>query len=300
MNLKDILPSTCRETVRGWLKEDIPSFDYGGAVVGEEPEEAVLLCKSPGILCGVPFFDLVFSELDCSVEWYVKEGASLQPICEVAKVRGPANKLLQGERTALNVLCRASGVASTASELCAVARDLGWTGEIAGTRKVTPGFRVVEKYALLVGGASTHRFDLSSMIMLKDNHIWSVGSVCEAVHRARRVGGFSLKIEVECRTLDQAKDAAEAGAEIVMLDNFEPEALAKASAFLKQTFPHLIIEASGGVRKETLSQYCIPTVDVVSLSRTTQGYSCVNFSLKICRKHHDPKNPKVRVQDIVL
>lgn len=293
-----LLPAHYRDLTHSWLREDVPSFDYGGFVVGNKPEEAVLLCKSPGILCGVPFFNAIFEELDCKVEWLYTEGSLLKPVCEVARVSGPVNRVLQGERTALNILTRASGIATHARELANEKKQLGWRGEVAGTRKTTPGFRMVEKYSLLVGGISTHRNDLSQMVMLKDNHIWSAGRVSSAVNKARKVAGFSIKIEVECRSLAEAKEAAEAGAEIVMLDNFDPEALVAASKSLKTAFPHLIIEASGGIRKDTLSQFCIPTVDVVSLSTTTQGYSTVNFSLKLCVEGRNPHNPTVKVGDI--
>ena len=293
-----LLPPRYRDLTHSWLQEDMPSFDYGGFVVGSKTEEAVLLCKSPGVLCGVPFFDAIFEELGCKVEWQYEEGSRLEPVCEVARVSGPANRLLQGERTGLNMLTRASGIATHARDLADEKKRIGWCGEVAGTRKTTPGFRMVEKYSLLVGGISTHRNDLSQMVMLKDNHIWSAGSVSEAVKRARSVAGFSIKIEVECRGLAEAREAAEAGAEVVMLDNFEPEALAVASKTLKNEFPHLTIEASGGIRKETLAQFCLPTVDVVSLSTTTQGYGTVNFSLKLCVKGHNPHNPKVTLGDI--
>jgi nicotinate-nucleotide pyrophosphorylase (carboxylating) len=166
------------------------------------------------------------------------------PVQEIAWVTGPANKLLQGERTALNVLTRASGIATYARELSKESKKLNWHGEIAGTRKTTPGFRMVEKYALLVGGISTHRYDLSQMVMLKDNHVWAAGGVVESVSKARKAGGFSIKIEVECRSIAEARDAAGAGTEIVMLDNFEPAALQKAVVILRTEYPQLILEAS--------------------------------------------------------
>lgn len=168
-----------KTTVQGWLKEDIPSFDYGGFVVGDKQEKAVLLCKSNGVLAGVPFFNAIFAEVGCTVHWHYDEGTSLQPVCKVATVKGKACNILQGERTALNCLSRASGIASFAKRLSSMAKQYLWQGQIAGTRKTTPGFRIVEKYALIVGGVSTHRYDLSSMIMLKDNHIWSAGSIKE-------------------------------------------------------------------------------------------------------------------------
>lgn len=293
-----LLPAHFRDLTHSWLREDVPSFDYGGFVVGTKEQEAVLLCKSPGVLCGVPFFNAIFEELECKVEWLYTEGSLLKPVCEVAKVSGPVNRVLQGERTALNILTRSSGIATHARELANEKKRLGWSGEVAGTRKTTPGFRIVEKYSLLVGGISTHRNDLSQMVMLKDNHIWSAGSVSLAVKKARQAAGFSIKIEVECRSLAEAAEAAEAGAEIVMLDNFDPTALSAASKSLKTTFPHLTIEASGGIRKDTLSQFCIPSVDVISLSTTTQGYSTVNFSLKLCVDGHNPHNPTVKLGDI--
>ena len=300
VGFQHILPPHCLKLVQSWLREDIPSFDIAGVVVGNKPEKAVLLCKSAGVLCGKPFFDLIFSELGCLVEWRAPEGEMLtpDPVQEVAWVTGPANKLLQGERTALNVLTRASGIATYARELKTKVNYLGWQGEVAGTRKTTPGFRMVEKYALLVGGISTHRYDLSQMVMLKDNHIWAAGSITKAVNMARAAGGFSIKIEVECRSVREARESAAAGAEIVMLDNFEPAALQEASAVLKAEFPSLTVEASGGISPETLKLYCQPTVDVVSLSKTTQGYGCVNFSLKLCKEGHNPYNPRVTLEDL--
>lgn len=298
LEVRHLLPPHLGDVVKDWLKEDIPSFDYAGAVVGTKTEEAVLLCKSDGVLCGAPFFDAVFAELGCTVSWSARDGDAVRSKAEVARVTGPVNKLLQGERTALNVVARASGIATHARELREAVSAAGWTGEVAGTRKTTPGFRLVEKYALLVGGISTHRHDLSSMIMLKDNHIWSTGSIGEAVRRAQQVGGFSLKIEVECRSIAEAKEAAEGGADVVMLDNFEHEALAIVSRQLKSLFPNLIVEASGGIRRENIVNYCLPTVDVISLSTTTQGYAPVNFSLKVLKEGHNPSNPKVTRTDL--
>jgi nicotinate-nucleotide pyrophosphorylase (carboxylating) len=132
-----------------------------------------LIAKTETVLAGVPFFDAVFDELGCSVEWHFKEGDVLEPPCKVATVRGACRKLLLGERTALNIISRASGIAFASRTLSTLARDAGWHGEVAGTRKITPGFRLIEKYALLVGGVSTHRMDLSSMVMLKGTQLES-------------------------------------------------------------------------------------------------------------------------------
>jgi len=272
--------------VENWVRDDCPSVDIGGLVVGDKIEDALLYGKSKGILAGVPFFTAVFEHLGCSILWKFEEGVLLEP-CPgnekilVAIVRGPARKLLLGERTALNLLSRASGVATSANSAAQVARDHGWHGHIAGTRKTTPGFRIVEKYALLVGGAATHRLDLSNMVMLKDNHIWSAGNITSAVKMAKRAAGFTSKIEVECRSLEEGHEAASAGADIVMLDNFEPEELKMAAALLKASHPYLIIEASGGITHQTMYKYFSPHVDVISRGNLTQGYPCLDFSLKI-------------------
>jgi nicotinate-nucleotide pyrophosphorylase (carboxylating) len=167
--LEHILPPFWRDEIKRYLRDDCPHHDVQGFVVGSSPETAVLLAKSPDIIvAGKPFFTAVFEELGCSVDWLVEEGATVITVpAKIAYVRGPCRNILLGERTALNIIARASGIASAAKELVSLAKSAGWHGEVAGTRKVTPGFRMVEKYALLVGGASTHRMDLSSMVMLK-------------------------------------------------------------------------------------------------------------------------------------
>jgi nicotinate-nucleotide pyrophosphorylase (carboxylating) len=286
--------------VHQWIVDDVPSgVDVGGFVVGDQAKTAVLYMKSSGMLAGKPFFEAVFRTLNCAVQWssdddttasssslgaaeegrmYSVEGGTK---VEMARVRGSVHNLLRGERTALNILSRCSGVATASRKAVDAARSLHWNGYVAGTRKTTPGFRLVEKYGLLVGGAATHRLDLSQMVMLKDNHIWATGSITEAVSKARRAAGFSQKIEVECQSLDEAIEAASAGADIVMLDNFEPAALKRDAATLKSQFPHVLIEASGGITLDTMKEYLSEHVDIVSQGSLTQGYSCIDFSLKI-------------------
>uniref|UniRef100_UPI001EAF7B39 nicotinate-nucleotide pyrophosphorylase [carboxylating]-like isoform X1 n=2 Tax=Oncorhynchus gorbuscha TaxID=8017 RepID=UPI001EAF7B39 len=277
-------PHTLTRLAREWLAEDTPNFDPAGLCVGSHEVEARLLCKTPcSVLAGRPFFTAVFTELSCTVEWAHKEGAQLGPdaVAQTAVVRGPARCVLLGERPALNCLARASGIATRCSQLQSVAREAGWHGHVAGTRKTTPGFRLVEKYAMLVGGVSMHRQDLSGMVMLKDNHIWASGSITQAVKDARSVCGFSSKIEVECGSREEGSEAATAGADIVMLDNFKPQELHAAAQLLKEEFPSVLIEASGGVTPDSLPQYLSPHVDIISLGCITQGCPVVDFSLKV-------------------
>ncbi|KAL4212059.1 nicotinate-nucleotide diphosphorylase [Rhizopus microsporus] len=260
-----LLATNYKALISQYLEEDVPSFDYGGYVVGEDDQEAVLYMKAEGVIAGVPFFDEVFRQLDCRVEWFKQEGEHVKPEGKlaVAKVYGKARNILLGERTALNILCRCSGIALRARKVRELQDSLGFKGTIAATRKTTPGFRLVEKYGVLVGGLDTHRMDLSSMVMLKDNHIWSSGSITNAVHNARKVCGFALKIEVECQSEQEADEAIAAGADIVMLDNFTPEELKAASKSIKERWAaknktHFLIESSGGITYETCAQYFCP------------------------------------------
>ncbi|TPX31240.1 hypothetical protein SmJEL517_g05389 [Synchytrium microbalum] len=283
-----LLPPSWKTAVTSWIAEDTPSFDFGGYVVGESEQVAILYGKAQGMLAGVPFFDEIFKQVDCKVEWSLHEGDLVNPgpngRIEVARVHGKARNVLLGERPALNMLARASGIATRSKRLVDLKTQKGWSGIIAGTRKTTPGFRLVEKYAMLVGGADTHRIDLSSMIMLKDNHVWATGSITKAVEAARMVGGFAMKIEVECRSEEEADEAIAAGADIVMLDNFKGVKLFESAASLKKRWAgkaKFYIEGSGGITEETVLDYFSPDVDILSFGSLTQGAPFIDFSLKI-------------------
>ncbi|XP_069840853.1 nicotinate-nucleotide pyrophosphorylase [carboxylating] [Dendropsophus ebraccatus] len=286
-DLRLLLPR-CRlqQLAREWLAEDAPWLDFAGWAASRDEQgcqEAVLLCKSVGVLAGCPFFQAVCEEAGCSVEWECREGTWLQPVTRVAIVRGHVTDLLLAERSALNVLSRVSGVATLARQVSEQAQAAGWQGQVTGTRKTTPGFRLAEKYGLLVGGAGTHRYGMSDLIMLKDNHIWAMGGVRKALHALRSLAGCTLKVEVECRSLEEALEAAEAGADIIMLDNFNPEELHQAALSLKTAFPGVVVEASGGVSPQNLLQFLGPHVDVVSMGCLTQGPPSIDFSLKLSR-----------------
>ncbi|RDW92296.1 nicotinate-nucleotide pyrophosphorylase [Coleophoma crateriformis] len=286
---EDLLPIGWKTQITEWFNEDTPSFDYGGFVVGSSPNTATLFCKSPGILAGVPFFDEVFSQAGCTVQWHVKEGTYIDPSTQggkvaAATVKGPVRKLLLGERVALNTLARCSGIATKSHEMNVLVRKAGYTGILAGTRKTTPGFRLVEKYGMIVGGVDGHRHDLSSMIMLKDNHIWAKGSITEAVKAAKSVGGFSLKVEVEVDSESAADEAIEAGADVVMLDNFDGEGLRAVARTLKTKWAgkrQVLLECSGGLTTSNVESYINNDIDIISTSSIHQGVPHVDFSLKI-------------------
>ncbi|KAF8351593.1 Quinolinate phosphoribosyl transferase [Amanita rubescens] len=269
-----ILPPSWKSVITTWLAEDTPSFDYAGYVVGEANREAFLYGKGkdPAVLAGSPFFTEIFAQLGCDVEWHLNEGDTFQPVKHIATVRGKARHLLLGERIALNLLARCSGIATRSRRIKDLARSYGYNGIVAGTRKTTPGFRLVEKYGMLVGGVDTHRNDLSGMIMLKDNHIWSSGSITAAVQQARTVGGFSLLLEVEVQSESEADEAIDAGADIIMLDNMEGEQLVGVASRLKE---------NGNVTEDNLKDRAINEIDILSTSFVHQSVPHVDFSLKI-------------------
>ncbi|KAM5126180.1 nicotinate-nucleotide pyrophosphorylase [carboxylating] [Mantella aurantiaca] len=282
-----LLPrSRLQQLARDWLAEDAPGLDIAGwAACGGAPQsqEAILLCKSEGVLAGSPFFQAVCEEAGCSVAWERRDGEWLRPVTRVASVRGQLTDLLLAERPALNVLSRVSGVATLARTVMEQAKESGWPGKVTGTRKTTPGFRLPEKYGLLVGGAGTHRYGTGDLVMLKDNHIWAMGGVREALHGVRSMAGHTLKVEVECRSAEEALEAAEFGADIVMLDNFTPESLHDAALLVKTAHPGVVVEASGGVTPQNVRQFLGPHVDVVSMGCLTQGYPNIDFSLKLAK-----------------
>jgi nicotinate-nucleotide pyrophosphorylase (carboxylating) len=257
----DLLPMHFPSTITAWLAEDTPSFDYGGFVVGSSPRTATLYGKSPGVLAGIPFFDEVFKQCGCVVKWHFREGDFIDTASgkvSVATVSGPTRNLLLGERVALNTLSRCSGVATQSAAMLKLVREAGYTGILAGTRKTTPGFRMVEKYGMLIGGIDGHRQDLSSMTMLKDNHIWARGSITEAVKAAKAAGGFALKVEVECQSEAEADEAIAAGADVVMLDNFTGDGLKIAAKSIQQRWTgkkSFLLECSGGLTTSNVAEY---------------------------------------------
>nr|ODO02538.1 nicotinate-nucleotide diphosphorylase (carboxylating) [Cryptococcus depauperatus CBS 7855] len=291
-NLAHLLPPSWKSDVQRWFAEDTPSFDWAGFVVGEDEQEAILWGKSGGVLAGVPFFDQVFEQVNCTqvklslVQWLIPEGSVLpaDSKTKVAVVRGKARQLLLGERVALNTLARCSGIATVSRRFRDLAREKGWKGVVAGTRKTTPGFRLVEKYGMMVGGVDPHRHDLSSMVMLKDNHIWASGSITSAVESVRRVAGFSLLVNVECQDFDEADEAVAAGANIVMLDNLVGDSLQDAAKRLKTKWAgkkEFLIETSGGIVENSLANRVGPHIDILSTSAVHQSCPHLDFSLKI-------------------
>jgi len=261
------------------LKEDIPWEDVSAnAVVPEGVRgRAELLAKQSGVIAGLPVFARTFELLDGSAETvpHVKEGDEVVKGQLVAEVFGDIRAILSGERTALNFLQRMSGIATyarTASKLLA-----GADVRLVDTRKTTPGLRSFEKYAVRIGGAGNHHFNLSDGVLLKDNHIGAAGGVKQAVAAARAYAPFVRKIEIEVETLAQLKEALEAGADIVMLDNMTLDTLKEAVALAKGRAE---IEISGNVTKDNVAQYASLGADYISSGSLTHSAPILDLSLK--------------------
>lgn len=261
------------------LKEDITSEDVSTNSVMPHPQagEEDLICKEDGIICGLQVFERVFTLLDekTTVEFLVQDGAEVHKGQLMAKVHGDIRTLLCGERTALNYLQRMSGIATYTHSVAELLKGTGI--KLLDTRKTTPNNRIFEKYAVRIGGGNNHRYNLSDGVLLKDNHIGAAGGVKEAIAAAKEYAPFVRKIEVEVENLDMVKEAVEAGADIIMLDNMDTDALKEAIAYIDGRAE---IEVSGNVTKENIARLTGLGVDYVSSGALTHSAPILDISLK--------------------
>ena len=267
------------ELIKMALREDISSEDVStNAVMPDAQEgEVELLSKQDGIICGMDVYERVFKILDDSVfvEKYVKDGDEVKKGQLMAKVRGDVRVLLSGERVALNYLQRMSGIATYTHEVAALLE--GSKTVLLDTRKTTPNMRIFEKYAVRCGGGQNHRYNLSDGILLKDNHIGAAGSVTKAIQMAKEYAPFVRKIEIETETLDQVKEAVEAGADIIMLDNMDPATMKEA---VKIIDGRAKTECSGNVTRENIVNIIDSGVDYVSSGAITYSAPILDISMK--------------------
>lgn len=261
------------------LKEDITREDVSTNAVMPENRQgtAQLICKADGIICGLEVFARTFQLLDKTsrFETDVQDGEKVKKGQLIGVVYGEIKALLSGERTALNFLQRMSGIATITSEYAAELRGTNTT--LLDTRKTTPNMRPFEKYAVTVGGGKNHRYNLSDGVLLKDNHIGAAGSVKKAVEMAREYAPFVRKIEIETETLEQVKEALDAGADIIMLDNMDNETMRKAVEIIGKRAE---TECSGNVTKERLKEIAEIGVDYVSSGALTHSAPVLDISLK--------------------
>lgn len=247
------------------LEEDIGFGDITTENLAEEGDilSAELNTRSDGVLCGCEVFKTVFKILSPEVEtkFYFKDGDEIKKGDKIADLKGPAKYLLMGERVALNYAQRMSGIATETRKY----QDAigSYPAKIVDTRKTTPNFRPFEKYAVFTGGGHLHRFNLSDCAMIKDNHIRLAGSITKAVNKLRGKISFTHKIEVECDTFDQVKEAVSVGADIIMLDNMDTVTMKQACEYINH---RAIVEASGNVNLSTVNSIAACGVDIISSS----------------------------------
>ncbi len=269
----------CDDLILAALKEDITSEDISTQAVmpNYQKGEVQLICKEDGVIAGLDIFKRVFELLDENTvtELYVKDGDEVKNKQLLATVTGDIRVLLSGERTALNYLQRMSGIATYTKKVASLLE--GTNTKLLDTRKTTPNMRIFEKYAVKQGGGNNHRYNLSDCVMLKDNHIGAAGGVAKAVKMARDYISFVTKIEVECENLDMVREAVEAGADIIMLDNMSDDDMREA---VKIIAGRALTECSGNVTAENIKRITDIGVDFVSSGALTHSAPILDVSLK--------------------
>lgn len=265
--------------IKSAIREDITSEDVSANSVMPQSKlgEVDLICKQDGIICGLPIFERVFKLMDetTEVEFYVKDGDAVTKGQLMAKVRGDIRVLLGGERTALNYLQRMSGIATYTHSVASLLA--GTKLKLLDTRKTSPNNRIFEKYAVKVGGGNNHRYNLSDGVLLKDNHIGAAGSVTRAIEMAKEYAPFVRKIEVEVENLDMVREAADAGADIIMLDNMTHEQMEEAIRIIDGRAE---VEVSGNVTKDNIARLTDLGVDFISSGALTHSAPIMDVSLK--------------------
>ncbi len=261
-------------TIEGWLREDLGHRDVTNEVPGETTGR--LVAKGSGVAAGLDAAVAVFDYLGVDAEATRAEGDRIDAGESVLTASGAASDVLRAERVAVNVAGHASGIATATREAVDAARTVDDDVRIAATRKTTPGLRGIEKRAVVAGGGDTHRLDLSGMVMVKDNHIAEMGMEEAVAHFTERKS-FATKIEVEVETPEDGARAAEAGADIVLFDNLDPDAVARGVDLLPDG---VLAEASGGITVDDVPDYAATGVDVISMGSLTHSSPSLDLSFR--------------------
>ena len=262
------------------LREDIGSGDVTAALIPTRTRaRARVLCREAAVLCGAPWFRETFAQLDPAIEitWHHGEGTTVAAGAVLCELDGPARAILTGERTALNFLQLLSATATLTHRY--VEAITGTACQILDTRKTIPGLRTAQKYAVRCGGGANHRIGLYDMVLIKENHIAAAGSIAAAVQTAR-THAPRVRIEVEVETLPQLREALEARADIIMLDNFELPAMREAVAINRASARPALLESSGGVTLDTLRSIAQTGVDYISVGALTKNITAVDLSMR--------------------
>ncbi|MFQ3477134.1 carboxylating nicotinate-nucleotide diphosphorylase [Halonotius sp. F2-221B] len=260
-----------------WLQEDIGHHDVTNDVDGET--HGRLVAKASGVAAGIDAAGAVFDHLGVDADREAVDGDAVDVGETVLTTNGPARETLRAERVAVNLAGHASGVASKTREAVDRASEVADNVRIAGTRKTTPGLRGIEKRAVVAGGGDSHRLNLSHMVMIKDNHIAELGLEA-AIERFRERASFATKLEVEAESADQARRAATAGADIVLLDNMTPAETEAAVNALGDNAADVLTEASGGISLDDVADYAATGVDIISMGSLTHSAPSLDFSFR--------------------
>ncbi|WP_405080801.1 carboxylating nicotinate-nucleotide diphosphorylase [Paenibacillus chitinolyticus] len=278
LNFKQI-----RQNIKLWLDEDIGTGDVTTmyTIPADQQSKGIIHLKESGIVAGLRVAQEVFAEVDKNLVFspQVKEGEFVSKGTVIAIVTGNTRSILKGERLALNLLQRMSGIATRTRQYVNALEGL--PTRLVDTRKTTPGHRMLEKYAVRVGGGFNHRYGLYDAVMIKDNHIKGAGSITAAVRAARSRIPHTMKIEVEVENFEQLDEAIAVGADIIMLDNMKAADMAKAVSIVKSQAPHVLVEGSGSVTLETIKSLAETGVHVISVGRLTYSVSALDISLDL-------------------
>jgi len=275
------------EKLKQLLAEDVGQGDVTSAAVVPAglTAEAAVVAKEAGIAAGIEETTILAESLGLSVKAEVVDGDEIKSGKVILRISGNAQIILSAERTMLNLLSRMSGIATTTRRLVEKLRKANLTAKIAATRKTAPGLGYFDKKAVLIGGGEPHRLRLDDMILVKDNHIAIAGGVETAVKRAKQNAPFSKKIEIEVTSITDALKAAEAGADIIMLDNFSPKQIREAVEALKKAgfFGKIPLEISGGITEQNLLEYASTQVGIISMGELSHSVKALDISLEITK-----------------
>jgi nicotinate-nucleotide pyrophosphorylase (carboxylating) len=279
-----------RESLLNFLKEDVGTGDLtsNSLISSDTYARAVIICKTKktAVVCGLEEASMTFEMCKCKTKILVSDGSVIKKGSIVMEIIGKALSILKGERAALNLIMRMSGIATETRKFIASIDDLSSSVRIASTRKTAPGLRFFDKKAIAVGGGQAHRVRLDNMVLIKDNHISLSGSVENAIKQARKNIGSSIKLECETTTLEDAISAVNTGADIIMLDNFSPMQVARTINELSKRGirDKAKVEVSGGIKLQNVKSYAKTKPDMISIGYLTHSPKAIDFSLEIIEK----------------
>ena len=278
-----------KKTIENWIEEDIGFGDITSEALIPDNAIAIgkIIAKEPGIVAGLQIVEEIFQSKGLMVASLKEDGSEVYSKGTMMEIMGKAKDILALERTALNILMRMSGIATQTNELVKKVNKFNQNTKIAGTRKTAPGLAKFDNLAIAIGGGDSHRFRLDDMVLIKDNHVEIVGSIAEAIKQAKEKVSFSKKIEIEVENSKDAAIASKNGADIIMLDNMNPEEVKETIEILKDfnLRENVLIEVSGGITPKNIGEFAQTEVDIISLGFLTHSAKSLDLSLDISLKN---------------